>query len=421
MAFQRRQFIQVLASTGLFGGAGAVYAVGGARPEVPLGPESSLSMGREQWVLLLDRVARPVLSAAAEGRLQRVMPVEAAPGLDRRKVTYLEALGRTLAGIAPWLENGPDDGAEGELRQRYVEWVRASIAHGVDPNSPGWLRFGEDTQTIVDAAFLSLALHRAPRTLRDALPQGVKKQLADALRDTRQQKPGMNNWLLFAAMNEVALCELGEQDWDPQRVDFALQHLSAWYVGDGMYGDGPHFHADYYNSIVIHPFLLAVLEAVGDKDETWKTMIASEKRRAIRYAAIQERMVAPDGSYPAVGRSLSYRCGAFHLLADVAYRRMLPEGVKPEQVRCALGAVIQRTLNAPGTFDEQGWLQIGLCGHQPKIGESYISTGSLYLCTAAFLPLGLGADDDFWRGADAAWTGKKVWSGRDLRPDHAQD
>jgi hypothetical protein len=379
-------------------------------------------MSRAQWVGLLDRVARPVLSAAAEGKLQQLMPVEAAPGHEdeRRRVTYLEAVGRTLAGMAPWLEHGSEAGAEGELRGRFVEWARGAIAHGVDPGSPGWLRFGEERQTIVDAAFLALGLHRAPKSLRESLPRGVRTNLADALRATRKQNPPMNNWLLFAGMIEVALYELGE-DWDRARVDVALKKMSEWYVGDGVYGDGPRFHADYYDSFVMHPFLLAVLEAVGDRDDAWKAMIEGEHARARRYAAIQERMIAPDGSFPAVGRSLAYRCGAFHLLADSAYRMMLPEGVSAAQVRCGLGAVIARTLLARETFDARGWLRIGLCGHQPEIGETYISTGSLYLCTAAFLPLGLAAEDDLWRGPEAAWSGKKVWGGVDLVADHAMD
>jgi hypothetical protein len=91
----------------------------------------------------------------------------------------------------------------------------------------------------------------------------------------------------------------------------------------------------------------------------------------------------------------------------------------PEQVRGALTAVIRRTLGAPGTFDEQGWLRIGLAGHQPSLGEVYISTGSLYLCTAAFLPLGLPAGDRFWSGAAAPWSSVKVWSGADVKADHA--
>lgn len=148
-------------------------------------------------------------------------------------------------------------------------------------------------------------------------------------------------------------------------------------------------------------------------------MTAAIRERAVRYAAIQERMIAPDGSYPVVGRSVAYRCGAFHLLADAALRQALPHDVSPEQVRGALTAVMRRTLTPSGTFDDAGWLRIGLAGHQPSLGEAYISTGSLYLCTAAFLPLGLPADHRFWTAAAAPWTSVKVWSGADLPADHA--
>src|SRR3954453_11292751 len=70
---------------------------------------------RKDWLEWLLRTARPVLEAAAVGKIPELMPVETAPGqqADRRQVTYLEAVGRTLAGIAPWLENGNRDGDEG--------------------------------------------------------------------------------------------------------------------------------------------------------------------------------------------------------------------------------------------------------------------------------------------------------------------
>jgi hypothetical protein len=131
-------------------------------------------------------------------------------------------------------------------------------------------------------------------------------------------------------------------------------------------------------------------------------------------------MIAPDGTYPIVGRSIAYRCGAFQLLADVALRRALPGQLPPEQVRCALTAVIRRTLEPKETFDAAGWLRIGLAGHQPSLGETYISTGSLYLCTAAFLPLGLPAEDRFWSGAPTPWSSQRLWRGDDLPADHAQ-
>ena len=73
----------------------------------------------------------------------------------------------------------------------------------------------------------------------------------------------------------------------------------------------------------------------------------------------------------------------------------------------------------PGTFDKNGWLQIGFAGHQPAIGESYISTGSLYLCSQAFIMLGLPPADPFWTGDDIPWTSKRIWAGEDSPVDQA--
>lgn len=75
---------------------------------------------------------------------------------------------------------------------------------------------------------------------------------------------------------------------------------------------------------------------------------------------------------------------------------------------------------APGNQDKNGWLQIGLNGHQPSLGENYISTDSLYLTSVIFLPLGLPEDDDFLALADEPWTQRKVWwLGYDTKADKA--
>jgi hypothetical protein len=141
--------------------------------------------------------------------------------------------------------------------------------------------------------------------------------------------------------------------------------------------------------------------------------------RARRYAVVQERFISPEGTYPPIGRSLCYRFGAFQLLGQIALMQQLPEELSPAQVRSALSLVISRETEAPGTFDDQGWLRIGVCGHQPGIGESYISTGSLYLCTTGLLPLGLPGNDPFWTMPAADWTAKKMWNGQDVPADHA--
>lgn len=82
---------------------------------------------------------------------------------------------------------------------------------------------------------------------------------------------------------------------------------------------------------------------------------------------------------------------------------------------------MRRMIDTPGTFDEQGWLKVGFYGHQPSIADGYISTGSLYLCSAVWLPLGLPATDPFWVGDAKPWTAKKVWSGEEVKSNHAID
>jgi hypothetical protein len=376
---------------------------------------------RAAWLRIVERVSQPVLEAISQQKLRATMPVEAVKGQEQERAlsTHLEAVGRLLSGVAPWLEAEQGSNPEEEkLRSRYQEWARLAIRYGTDPKSPDALNFGNNQQSVVDAAFLALAIVRAPTQLWEKLDDTAKQNLVAALVETRKIQPGFNNWLLFSAMVEACLCKFG-QPWDTMRIDYALRQHQEWYKGDGLYGDGPDFHWDYYNSFVIQPMMLTVLDAVSTVTHRWAFLNNAVTTRARRYAAIQERLISPEGTFPPIGRSLAYRFGALHHLAEMAWRRDLPEGVTPAQVRAAMTAVMTRMVAAPGVFDDKGWLTIGFAGHQPSMGEIYISTGSLYLCSAAWLPLGLDASDEFWSAPPQPWTAKKAWSGIDIQTDHA--
>ena len=413
----RRTLLKLMLAAGIDARTSAGQA---ADPSKSNGRLPSGSQDRAYWLQMMQRVAEPVLTAMQTQKLRAAMPVEARPGTveERRKSTHLEAVGRLLSGIAPWLEHGSHEGTEGALRERFATAARAGLESGADPASPDYLRFGDTSQSLVDAAFLGLAILRAPTELWSKLTERGRSNLVRGLKAVRTVKPPNNNWLLFAAMVEVTLRFAGEQ-WEKERVDYAIHQHEAWYLGDGTYGDGPDFHWDYYNSFVIHPFLLQIFDSVAESDDHWPALRPKIQQRATRYAAIQERLISPEGTYPAIGRSLAYRCGTFHLLADISLREALPQGVTPQQVRSALTAVMRRSLGAPQTFDAHGWLTIGFCGHQPSVGETYISTGSLYLCSAIFLPLGLAAASAFWTGPGVDWSSRKAWSGKDFAADHA--
>jgi hypothetical protein len=345
------------------------------------------------------------------------MPIEAANPADRAKYTHLEAFGRLFAGIGPWLAVERLGSAEAAQQRRIRQLALASLDAATDPTSPDFMNFNAGGQPLVDAAFLSQGLMRA-----NLLPKLEGKVLANvraALRSSRQiAMPTDNNWVMFAAMVEAALQLLGEPTME-ERFEGGVRRMLSWYKGDGIYGDGEFFHFDYYNSFVIHPMLVDALAILQEKKADFASLYASELRRARRYAEIQEKLIAPDASFPVVGRSITYRFGAFHALAQAALLRNLPEPLEPGQVRSALTSVIRKIVEAPGTFDDRGWLTIGFYGHQPSLAERYISTGSLYLCAVVLLPLGLPPEDSFWSSPSRPWTSQRIWSGASVSADHA--
>ena len=368
----------------------------------------------------LQKIADPVLSALSQNKLRKEMPVEAVAGqeADRKNYTYLEAFGRLAAGMAPWLELGSNNTDEGKLREKYILLVRKCLHNATDPQSLDFMNFTKGSQPVVDAAFLAQALLRAPKQLWEPLDTATKTNIINAFRSSRVITPFFNNWLLFSAEIEAFLIQATGHG-DMMRIDYAVNQLMQWYKGDGFYGDGAEFHFDYYNSYVIHPMLLEVLGVVKN-DRKYSGLYRRALARSQRYAEILERLISPEATYPPIGRSLAYRFGAFQLLGEVALMHQLKE-IDPGQVRSALYAVIKKKIEAPDTFDKNGWLQIGFNGHQPGIGEGYISTGSLYLCSEGFLILGLPADDALWTSPDEEWTQLKASKGEPFPIDHAID
>lgn len=383
--------------------------------------KSVVTDDRKFWLSHLDRVARPVLENLAADKLKQNMPVVLSERIDnkaqRTKVAYLEAFGRLLSGIGPWLNTEGGSKEEQALRNQYREWTLQAIANAVNPAAKDYMQW-EGGQPLVDASFFALGLVRSP-WIWEHLDKQVQKQVQTALLSTRKTVPVYTNWILFSGMIEAFFCKYG-MDYDDVRIEYSIREFAEhWYTGDGMYSDGMQFSLDYYNSYVIQPYMSAILEVINQKNGRYNWYKADFAKITQRYAELQERFINADGSFPVTGRSITYRGGAFHHLADVAYRKGLPASLKPAQVRGALTAVIRKTFERPETFSKGDWLSIGLYGHQPQLGDFYITTGSLYLCADILLPLGLSPEDEFWSAKPELWTSAKVWSGQDVPADHA--
>lgn len=416
---------------------------------------------REVWTSLLYRMAQPVLEPMSEGRLQSVMTyesgnLEVSPTWDGRnkKVTYMEAFGRLMAGLAPWLSL-PDDSiatpaglvptAESQQRHQLREWALRAYAHAVDPASPDYLGWHSGGQTLVDAAYLVESFLRGWDALWVPLDSLTKQRYIHEIQGLHRYEPPYTNWLLFVAMEECFLMKAGAP-WDGYRIKMALSKIEEWYVGDGWYADGPSFAFDYYNSYVIQPMYVECLETIAQQQGNNRYLVrtldpvsyrqlapadrlAQATLRMQKYASILERFISPEGTYPVFGRSIPYRTAVLQPLAMLAWRRQLPEGLSNGQVRAAMTAVLRNmyaadlspSAAAAGTksnFNSGGFLTIGFVGSHPDVADIYTNNGSLYMTSLSFLPLGLPANDPFWTDPAEPWTSRKAWLGMDFPKDH---
>ncbi len=226
----------------------------------------------------------------------------------------------------------------------------------------------------------------------------------------------LREWALKSYRNAV--------DPDNYRISSSLRKIKEWYVGDGWYSDGPHFAFDYYNSYVIHPMYVECLEALtGGGKYGGAAYSAADFNEAVgrmqRFGMILERLISPEGTYPAVGRSITYRTGVLQPLAMLAWRGWLPGELSEGQVRAAMTAVIENMFGDSRNYNKKGFLTLGFNGSQPEISDYYTNNGSLYMASLAFLPLGLPADDPFWTSEAEDWTSKKAWEGKDFPGDHS--
>ena len=380
---------------------------------------------REVWCDALYKMAEPVLSNMSRGELQKNMTLELSPTWDgrNRKVAYMECFGRLMAGLAPWLSL-PDDGTpEADRRARLREWALKSYANAVDPDSPDYLLWREEGQTLVDAAYVAESFLRGYDALWVPLDSVTKQRYIREFTQLRRVDPPYTNWLLFSATVECFLMKAGAQ-YDAYRIVSALRKVDEWYAGDGWYCDGPDFAFDYYGSYVLHPMYVECLETFtdGGRRKIWnapRCTFQSGLKRMQRFGMILERMISPEGTFPVFGRSITYRTGTMQPLALLSWRKWLPEELTEGQVRAALTAVIRRMLGDGHNYNEGGYLTLGFNGSQPDISDWYTNNGSLYMASLAFLPLGLAADDSFWTAPAEDWTSKKAWEGKDFPKDHA--
>ena len=370
------------------------------------------------WVSTLQKIAFPVLNNLARNSLRKSMPYES-NSPEGKKFANFEAFARVFNGIAPWLELGVDTSEEGKLREKYIYLTLKSITNSVNPKNNDYIFVVEPKQSLVDVALFAQGLLRAKNQIWLNLPMEVQARLIRELKNTRIIAPYENHWLLYTSMIEAALLEF-TGECDKERLLYGIRKFNdELYVGDAIYSDGEDFEVSYYNSLIIHPMLNDILKVMRKYGLQDGELLDVQLMRSSRLASQLERLISPEGTYPLLGKSLSYRCGVFHLLSQAALLKILPRNINPAQVRSALTKVLRRQFQNKNNFNTDGWLIIGLNGSQIDISENDINTGSLYLCCAIFLALGLDSNDLFWTAPSAEWSSLKAWNGNQIQQDQS--
>lgn len=373
---------------------------------------------RTFWVSTLQKIAFPVINNLARGSLRKVMPFESNSS-DGHEFSYLGSFARVFNGIAPWLELGADNSDEGQIRKKYIVLTIEAIKNAVNPNNNDYIFVVEPKQSLVEVALFAQGLLRSKNQIWLNLPMDVQARLIRELKNTRIIAPYENHWLLFTAMIEAALLEF-TGECDKERLTYGVAKFrDEFYMGDAIYSNGEDYEAGYFNSLVIHPMLNDILAVMRKYELSDGEFLDVQYMRSSRLASQLERVISPEGTYPLLGKSLAYRCGVFHLLAQASLLKILPRNINPAQVRSALTQVLKKQFYNNQNFDTGGWLICGLNGSQKEMCEKNINTGTIYACCAIFLPLGLSPTDTFWNTPFAEWSSLKAWNGHQIQFDQS--
>lgn len=327
----------------------------------------------------------------------------------------LEIFSRIIYSLGGWMFKDKSDTEDGtEIRFKLANWAVQAFNNLFNPRSAIAAR--PCPQNIIDYGYLSWAcldmMHNSAISLSllDTVTLSAKDQFYLYHDELKVFRPLANNWVLMAVMPEVHRATVGET-YDSMRVDYALSLTLGNYKGGSLYGDGPDLHTDYYNSLVIHPALDTLIynKNILYRNPALSQIAEKQAGRSARYADILERMISPEGTFPVIGRSATYRLGAFHHLARRSYE--LPSSLNLGAVRCGLTSVLRRL--APNMFRPDNMLKIGFnsVAEDLRLAEPYINTASLYATGFFLLPLALPINHPFWASPDDKWTQAKLWGG----------
>lgn len=297
-------------------------------------------------------------------------------------IAEFEGFSRILWGLAPFTAGGADS----DIWEIYIEGIK----NGTNPlHKEYWGNVNDYDQRLVEMAAFGLALILAPEKIWEPLTKSEKKNFRDWLLQINNHKVYDCNWVLFIVMVNMGLKSVGEK-YDAERMNWALDRIEKFYIGDSWYSDGINGHSDYYVSFAIHYYCLIYAKIMKDEDPKRSKIY---KERAAGFAKDFIYWFSEDGSALPYGRSLTYRFAqaAFWSALVFAEVDVLSLGI--------IKGIILRNLRwwfSKPIFNADGTLTIGYAYPNLIMAENYNSPGSPYWALKTFLILALDDNHPFW-------------------------
>lgn len=305
-------------------------------------------------------------------------------------INIYEGFIRCFDGISFWIRNNTLSENENILKEKYrknIVIILEKLIYKIYKNKKELKK----SQFLVLQSALFQSLIRS--NIFNRLSNDLKNRIYKMSMIIRKIKPPENNWLLFQAYLEYGLYKY-YNNGNLNIIEKNVIKVFKWYYKDGIYYDGNNHKFNYYSSYVFHPMLYELLLFLKDDILSFKLMFIEEEKRMILFSEYLLGIIKKDGSYPLIGRSLGFRYAILYSLSLSNYYHLHNQSFQVKS-RDKMMLVINKYLKS-GIFDDNGFLYVGLYGHNEK-QERYMCSGSVYFTISSFCILGLDENDIFWK------------------------
>lgn len=309
----------------------------------------------------------------------------------------MEAFSRPLWALVPFFAGGGRDNEFSDIYKR-------GIISGTDARSDGyWGKCGNFDQRFVEMASIAFGIVKAPGLFYDRLNDDEKNKLCDYLLQINENPLPSCNWLMFAVLVNVAMKKTG-REYSQEKLEWYLNEIDTYYIGNGWYQDGNPGNRDYYISFGIHYYCLLYVVLMGDED---KERCEKYKKRAELFGRDFIYWFDENGAAIPYGRSMTYR------FAQVSfYSACIMADVYPLSIEIMKGLIVRHLkdwLSKP-IFDNGKILTIGYGYSNLFMSEKYNAPGSPYWAMKTFGILMLDDNHRFWSVKSADYpVGKGVY------------